>query len=157
MIEHGKAIQLEISKSNTFSFALSSPHKFYTLTYRDKSLISIMVREIFLMITHSPLFPAHWGLWIPSPSSQHLGKVIHVTGSAFAGFELQFKRNFDPESLGQAYSHVFLAKVDDEVIIDTAVGDGTFFIDTTPVDNIERKAVAIPAPAKSLNSLGDEV
>jgi len=53
-----------------------------------------MCREIFLLITHSRLFPAHWALWVPNPShpSPETGKIINVRGDAMTGFRHEFDR-----------------------------------------------------------------
>lgn len=53
-----------------------------------------MFRQVYLLITHSRLFPAHWAIWIPNVS--HLipgtGKIINVRGDAMTGFRHEFDR-----------------------------------------------------------------
>jgi len=111
------------------------------------------VREIYLLSYNSRLFPAHWGIWIPYIANPSVGKVIHVTGDAASGFQHEFKRNYNLLTTGRAHKLTLLAKVSSRHVTDT-LGDGLFSIDTIAVDDIERQALAIEAPGKSLMSAG---
>lgn len=112
-----------------------------------------MVREISLLVYHSQLFPAHWGLWIPSAGNPTVGKVIHVTGDSFTGFGHELKRGYSTVNTDRKPGLFFLANVEDRHIVDTPVCG----VDTIAVDDIERIALATPAPAKSLNRASGEV
>lgn len=110
-----------------------------------------MTREIYLVLYPSPLFLAHWGLFVPSAENSQLGKMIHVTGDVVNGFEHEFKRNYSLAKTTRRYNQILLATVDDKYVVDVP-GDGSQSSDQAPADDIERKALTIPAPAKSLNS-----
>jgi hypothetical protein len=45
------------------------------------------MRTITIIMYPSPMFHAHWVMWIPSYSKQEAGKVIHTVGDARSGFE----------------------------------------------------------------------
>ena len=115
-----------------------------------------MAREVYLIIYHSPLFPAHWAFWIPSVESAKIGKKLHVFGDAAKGFEHEFQRNYSTAGTQRKHSLVLLANVEDKHIVDVP-GDGSQSSDKTAADDIERQALAIPAPVKSLNPSADGV
>jgi len=115
-----------------------------------------MTREIFLLVYPSPLFAAHWSLWIPSQSNPELGKVVHVTGAVSVGFILEFKRNYDIANTGRGSTLILLAEVDDKYVADVP-GDGAFSLDQNAVDDIERLALTFPPPTKSLTQASDGV
>ncbi|PCH36276.1 hypothetical protein WOLCODRAFT_82202 [Wolfiporia cocos MD-104 SS10] len=102
-------------------------------------------RAVYLMSYNSRVSPAHWAMWIPSVTRPSLGKVIHVTGDVATGFRHEFKRNYVPETTGRPHTFTLLARVPAEHIVDV-LGDGRFSLDTTPVDAIERQALAVKAP-----------
>ncbi|TDL30184.1 hypothetical protein BD410DRAFT_893314 [Rickenella mellea] len=109
-----------------------------------------MTRDVFLIVYRSPVFPAHWALWIPSVDNTNVGKIINVIGDASSGFEHEFVRNHDLEEESHRRNDlVLLAKVNEEHIVDS-LEDGSNVNDATAVDDIERKALEIPAPVKSL-------
>jgi len=107
--------------------------------------------EVYLIIYHSPLFPAHWALFVPNPSTSKIGKVLNVVGSVAAGFEHEFKRNYDLTEDGRQYSLLLLDDaVDKKVVCDTTDEEST--IDAVGRDEMERLALEVPAPGPSLNS-----
>lgn len=112
-----------------------------------------MVRDISLLVYHSQLFPAHWGLWVPSAGNPTVGKVIHVTGDSFSGFGHELKRGYSTVNTDRKPDLFLLANVEDRHIVDTPVCG----VDTIAVDDIERIALATPAPVKSLNRASGEV
>jgi hypothetical protein len=100
-----------------------------------------MSRPIYLVVYHSPLFAAHWALWIPyytPDSDQRLRKIIHVQGSASEGFVHEFKRNYDIIEDNRSESTILLCWVDStsSFIVDV-YGDGSFSTDTSPADILE--------------------
>jgi len=115
-----------------------------------------MTRDIHLIFYPSPLFPAHWGLWIPSVGNPQIGKMVHVVGDVATGFEHQFKRNYSLITTTRRYDLVLLAKVDDKHVVDVP-GNGEGSSDKNPADDIERKALTVPAPGKSLISASSQV
>jgi hypothetical protein len=115
-----------------------------------------MTREVYLIIYHSPLFPAHWALYVPSVNNPKVGKKIHVFGDVAKGFEHEFLRNYNPTGTQRRHSLVLLAEVEDQHVVDVP-GDGSQSADKTATDGIEQMALSIPAPTKSLTSSIDEV
>lgn len=109
------------------------------------------MRDIYLIVYHSPMFPAHWAFWIPSISDPQVGKKIHVTGDSFRGFQHEFQRNYYPSTTGRTHSLILLASVEDQFVKDVP-GNREFSVDTDAADDIEKKALEIPAPGKSLRS-----
>lgn len=81
-----------------------------------------MPRTVYLIVYNSPLFPAHWALWIPRASPPNLGKLIHATGDARNGFTIAFERNYDINGTTRAYQIIPLAQVLDHYAVD---GTGT--------------------------------
>lgn len=110
----------------------------------SSSLANAIARPIYLAVYHSPLFAAHWALWVPhyeTNNEQQLGKVIHVQGSASQGFVHEFKRNYDITEDNRSKSTILLCWVDlkSSVIVDV-YGDGAFSTDTKPADVLEKTA-----------------
>ena len=95
------------------------------------------------------MFPAHWALWIPSLADPAVGKVIHVVGDVRNGFEHEFKRNYKPSATTTKHEIIYVSKVASEHVVDVP-GNGSRSVDTTAHDDIERAALALPAPPKSL-------
>jgi len=65
-------------------------------TLPSSPLANAMSRPIYLVVYHSPLFAAHWALWVrhyETNNEQRLGKIMHVQGSANQGFVHEFMRN----------------------------------------------------------------
>ncbi|KAF2752611.1 hypothetical protein EJ05DRAFT_505899 [Pseudovirgaria hyperparasitica] len=111
-----------------------------------------MSRTVHLIVYNSPLFPAHWGLWVPQKDGdQNIGKLIHATGDARNGFEVAFKRNYDLGATSRSYQLLPLAQVADQHVVDVK-GDGRTGTDTTVHDYLEQVALSIPAPGRSLRS-----
>jgi hypothetical protein len=108
-----------------------------------------MPRPVYLIVFPSPLFAAHWGLWIPSMGELDVGKYLHATGDAANGFQVAFKRNYDLSTSGRSYQLLELAQVLDDYIVDVK-GDGSESEDQTAHDYLEEVALSIPAPDRSL-------
>lgn len=128
---------------------------------------------------------AHWGIYIPNKPTPNLpttspttakpgfdggdtastaeftiGKVIHVTGTPFTGYGLEFKRNYDLASTGRGWKKYLLAVIDDRhVSVTEASGDddGKFSVDVTPRDELERQALRIDPPGPSAEPLNPAV
>jgi hypothetical protein len=66
-----------------------------------------MSRPVYLIIYHSPIFAAHWALWIPSYDQDVIGqtgKIINVQGSPCEGFIHEFERNYDLSTESRSHS-----------------------------------------------------
>ncbi|KAI0487005.1 hypothetical protein F4859DRAFT_323967 [Xylaria cf. heliscus] len=110
-----------------------------------------MARTIYLIVYNSPLFPAHWALWIPTEESPTIGKRIHVEGDAATGFQLSFDRNYDRTQDSRKHEIIALAEVEAAHVTDTP-GDGSNTVDREPRDAIEIVAATVPPPGPSLMS-----
>jgi hypothetical protein len=115
-----------------------------------------MPRTVYLVVYNSPLFPAHWGLWIPQLDNPDVGKFIEAAGDAANGFDISFERNYDLGSTPRAYRKLPLADVLDQYVVDVR-GDGSQSKDQTAHDCIEEVALSIPAPGRSLVSVAAQV
>lgn len=114
-----------------------------------------MPRDLHLVVFNSQLFPTHWSIWVLSNCLNHggfpVGKLIHVVGDVAHGFDHKFKRNYVLGETTRQYQTFFLTSVLDEFIVDV-VGDRSYGTDKITADSIERCALSIPAPEKSLKS-----
>ncbi|KDR78330.1 hypothetical protein GALMADRAFT_94990 [Galerina marginata CBS 339.88] len=109
-------------------------------------------RPIYLIAYESPLFRSHWALWIPVlESNEKMGKKIHVTGNPHVGFEHEFMRNYCIEDTTRKLNLIKLANVDSKYVVDVP-GDGTLSTDTGAADEIEKIALTVTPPSKSLRS-----
>lgn len=111
-------------------------------------------RDIKLIVYSSPLFPAHWALFIPTAANPDVGKIIHATGDVLQGFEVEFKRGYNEADTKRRKEVIDLCTVDGAYVDDGPLQRST---DKRPIDDIERKAAAIPTPGKSLRSAGSTV
>ncbi|KAL9098095.1 MAG: hypothetical protein Q9163_006178 [Psora crenata] len=111
-----------------------------------------MSREIKLLVYHSPLFPAHWALFIPLTTNAQVGKLIQAMGDAKTGFTLEFVRNYNLAFTTRQHSVLPLAVVESSHVVDVP-GNETESKDREAVDPIEMKALAVPVPGPSLRSL----
>jgi hypothetical protein len=111
-------------------------------------------RSVYLLVFRSPIFPAHWALWIPRQDSAHIGKLINTVGDPATGFAHEFQRNFRPASYASGATLLVLLdnNVRAEHIVDGDVRDEST-IDADAVDGVENVALKVPPPGKSLNSV----
>ncbi|KAI1295278.1 hypothetical protein F5Y03DRAFT_371858 [Xylaria venustula] len=110
-----------------------------------------MPRKIYLIVYKSPLFPAHWALWVPSKAKPNIGKRIHAEGDAATGFRLSFDRNYNITQDSRKYEVLTLAEIEQDLVLDTP-GDGTNSVDAEPRDAVETVAAKVPPPGRSLVS-----
>lgn len=121
-------------------------------------------RRISILIFPSPLFPAHWSLFIasPSPTTESIGTRIHVHGDAKAGFAHEFVRGYDVSRSTLGDKLVPLGVVDEAVLAEgKGEGEGcqehdgvqTETRDVDARNELERIALSVPAPGPSLNSV----
>ena len=123
-----------------------------------------MSRPINLIIYNSPLFAAHWSLFIPNPPPlsndiSHKGKINHVTGDSLNGFVHGIKRNHDLQQEDRLFTLVLLCNVEEQNIIDPV--DAEYVEENGEEvrarDVIEESALSVRAPGKSLRTVGEEV
>lgn len=83
------------------------------------------------------------------------GTIIHVVGSPFTGFGLEFKRNYDLATTKRGYEKTPLANVNDDAVVDNP-GDQKS-TDVTARDTLESEAKKIDAPTASRTPLDPAV
>jgi hypothetical protein len=115
-----------------------------------------MTRTIYLLVYNSPLFPAHWSLWIPSADNPDIGKRLHAIGDASAGFEIAFERNYDLTTDTRHYQILPLARVLDSHLVDVE-GNGDPSTDQIAHDHIEDVVLSVSAPGRSLVAASSQV
>ncbi|KAH8686002.1 hypothetical protein BGZ60DRAFT_396652 [Tricladium varicosporioides] len=138
-------------------YLVLSSHPFYQIFSHLQErhtccLVSAMPRPVHLLIYHSPVFAAHWALWIPTFEKGIVGttgKLISVNGNPSQGFAHEIERKCDLKDIVRSYSLKFLCMVENDNINDWT---GEYIIDSTPTDNIERIACSVKAPQPSLRS-----
>jgi hypothetical protein len=121
-----------------------------------------MLRPIYLQITHSPLFPAHWAVYVPyasslsacplPPLSQTKGKLLNATGDPSTGFIHEIRRFYKP---GGGETSLLIGQVDELHVADDTGGGGREVLEEgqeriTPKDKLEKLALEVEAPGKSL-------
>ncbi|KAI9679789.1 MAG: hypothetical protein M1817_004803 [Caeruleum heppii] len=103
-----------------------------------------MPRQVSLIVYPIPKGPqgtvnrAHWAVFVPQADSEHKGKVIHVVGTPFTGYGLEFKREYDYIVTKRKYRVIPLAMVD----------DGTC-LDIIPRDKLDAEAKKVDPPGPS--------
>jgi len=125
--------------------------------YINTITIQTMSRPVYIVIFHSPMFAAHWALWIPSyenETAKDVGRMIHVEGSPANGFTLEFRRNYDLSLTSRPKSVLFLCWVDAAKVVEVP---GDYTKDTTPADVIDQWALSVMAPGPSLRSASASV
>ncbi|OCK74426.1 hypothetical protein K432DRAFT_420310 [Lepidopterella palustris CBS 459.81] len=80
---------------------------------------------------------------IPHVDNANVGKLIHASGDAAVGFQIQFERNYNLGATTRRHQIVPLAQVLDHYVLDVK-GDGTL-----RHDYLEQVALSIPAPGRS--------
>ena len=83
-----------------------------------------------LIVYRSPLFAAHWALFLPSSTNRKVGKRIHADGSPATGFEVILEPEYDLRECTQNYQIIELGEV--------------------KAEHVEHVARSVNAPEKSL-------
>ncbi|QRV77594.1 hypothetical protein RhiJN_05609 [Ceratobasidium sp. AG-Ba] len=110
-------------------------------------------RSVYLLVFRSPVFPAHWALWIPRQDNAKIGKIISAVGDPATGFVHEFQRNFCPSGPN---SMLPVNKIDPKYVADGEASlDQESTIDTNATDELESVALSVPPPEKSLNSVAE--
>jgi hypothetical protein len=109
-----------------------------------------MPPSISLLVFPSRLFPAHWALFIPSPSSPNTGTLLNARGTALSGFTIEFESNY---SLADAPAHkrILLGEVAEE-FVETYQGkrEGE---DIVAKNYVEEVVLSVGAPGGSLRNV----
>ncbi|KAF8161523.1 hypothetical protein B0H34DRAFT_383221 [Crassisporium funariophilum] len=118
-------------------------------------------RPVYLIVYNSPIFPAHWAMWIPKLANENMGKLLQVEGDPATGFEYDFQENYDLQVIIRSHELVKLADVDKKFAVDFLEGrdeeDGTDpvgAIRSMAMDEMTKVARRIPPPLPSLKSAG---
>lgn len=139
---------------------------------------------LYVLIPPSPLFVAHWSLFVPdrvtsngTGSQQNkgrgIGRRIHVAGDRLNGFRLEIVRQYDVEKHERVGKRRFaIGTVSDEALAPLMKGDpalqdqiesyqhkeeeeGGGYIDIRPIDRLESAILEIEAPGPSLTSISN--
>lgn len=136
-------------------------------------------RMLYVLIPPSPLFAAHWSLFIPDASSfdaaskryqePKTGRRIHVSGDRLNGFTLEIIRDYDVKMHKGARQYP-LATVssaglessgspsqDSAPHFQKDEDEGGGYVDNRPIDEFERICVEVEAPGPSLNRVSGSV
>lgn len=123
------------------------------------------LRPVYVLTPPSPLFAAHWSLFIPESQESSFGRRIHVSGDRLNGFKLEIIRGYDA-SLHRGLSssrHFRIGNISpskygtfsgpstrsDDAQKDDDEGGG--YVDNYATDELERVCLEVEAPGPSLN------
>ncbi|EFW21390.1 hypothetical protein D8B26_001598 [Coccidioides posadasii str. Silveira] len=125
-----------------------------------------------LIVDHSPLFPAHWSLFVAHPSCPEIGKRVHVEGSVYAGFTHAVQRRYKLGSVGKNFSLLELGELtggkggeeeEEEALVkhihanaDVDADAAEYGEEVKPIDRLEKVAIGIVAPGGSLNHVNED-
>lgn len=109
-----------------------------------------MSRNLYLIkYRYTSTQRAHFAIFVPSAANAHAGTLIHVVGSPMAGYQLEFKRNYNPSESQEPHTTVHIGEIGSQHVVDSAHGPKTK--DTTPNGNIEKAANEVRPPGISQN------
>lgn len=106
--------------------------------------------DIFLLCyLPSPLFHAHWALFVPDQARPQCGTVLNVRGDPLHGFVHEFERGYVPSEDPEKPPTVLkLGTVAERLIRpEGTTPDGK---DATAYNELERLALSVDAPGRSL-------
>ncbi len=105
-------------------------------------------RAVYLIsYRQSPRQRAHFAIWVPYADSKD-GTVIHVVGAPMAGFQLEFKRGYDPSATARKLEKFEIGHIHAQHVHDWT---GARSIDCTPKSDLEKVASRIEPPGISKN------
>lgn len=92
---------------------------------------------------------AHFAIWVPYKDNGTVGTQIHVVGTPMSGYQLEFKRVWDPYSDPEKKEIFAIGQIDTALLHDWA---GTQLVrDATPMGNLEMVASQVPPPRANQN------
>ncbi|KAF2874863.1 hypothetical protein BDV95DRAFT_301020 [Massariosphaeria phaeospora] len=105
--------------------------------------------------------PAHWALFIASPTNPRIAKTFDAVGTPFTGYGLRFRRNYSLDDETRRFSVVWVVDVEEGLVEDMRVygeGEGEngrkgVTEDVEPRDRLEREAKRVDAPGVSKRPL----
>lgn len=108
-----------------------------------------MVDIFLLCYLPSPLFHAHWAVFVPDQARPECGTVLNVQGDPLHGFVHEFERGYIPSEDPEKPPAVFKLGAIAESLVksEKTAPDGK---DTTAYNQLERLALTIDAPGRSL-------
>lgn len=108
-----------------------------------------MVDVFLLCYLPSPLFHAHWALFVPDPERPQRGTMLNVRGDPLHGFVHEFERGYVPSEDPEKPPAVLkLGAISERLIrAEGAAPDGK---DATAYNELERLALSVDAPGRSL-------
>lgn len=109
-----------------------------------------MPRDLYLAAYRGPPRANHFSLWIPLAPGHCIGKVIHVVGDFFKGYEHEFKREYNISKTKRlAFPPLLLCSVDDKYVVDVSNKAKPGELDKEACDTLERIALSVPAPGRA--------
>lgn len=94
---------------------------------------------------------AHFSLWSPRPK-QPSGTKVHVTGTPFTGYGLEFKCNHNHKLETERFEQFEIGVIDEKYMYDPPAGEregnGVVTIDCTARCEFEKVAKLVEAPEK---------
>lgn len=106
--------------------------------------------DIFLLCyLPSPLFHAHWAVFVPDQARPQYGTVLNVRGDPLHGFVHEFERGYIPsEDPEKPPAELKLGTIAERLIEPEEIApDGK---DATAYNQLERLALSVDAPGRSL-------
>ncbi|RYP78257.1 hypothetical protein DL771_000734 [Monosporascus sp. 5C6A] len=112
-------------------------------------------RTLYLLsYVPSPLFPAHWSMWVPYRGSDgsvgKRGTRLHVTGDSRNGFAHDFDRGYDPDEDDRCPWVRAAARIEERHVEDPPTPEGASACEAH--NRLERVALSIPAPGPSMRA-----
>ncbi|EFE43416.1 hypothetical protein TRV_01801 [Trichophyton verrucosum HKI 0517] len=93
----------------------------------------------------------HFAIFLPNEGDSQQGTVIHVVGAPMAGYQHEFKRNYNPFTSAIFHTVTEIAQIDDCHIANPQTKD--FQKDSTPKGDLEIAASQVRPPPISQNFL----
>jgi hypothetical protein len=94
---------------------------------------------------------AHFALWSPYPNSP-CGTKLHVTGTPFTGYALEFKRGYNPSLETERFEMFEVGMIDEKYMYDHLAqqedNSVEIVVEKVPRCDIEEIACTIPPPGK---------
>ncbi|RYP18540.1 hypothetical protein DL767_009814 [Monosporascus sp. MG133] len=112
-------------------------------------------RTVYLLsYVPSPLFPAHWSMWVPYRGSDggvsKRGIRLHVTGDSRNGFAHDFDRAYDLDEDDRRPRVMAAGRIEERDVADPPTPEGASAYEA--YNRLERVALSIPAPRPSMRA-----